>query len=99
MNKNLKCITRKVVSRLFLLVGVILCGVCFADPATDPLAAAIKPQVAALFGAGSTVAYCIYIAEVILGSAAYIKTKNIMLFLGVPLLILFTHSMFKYIGG
>ncbi len=99
MNNTSKYRKQKIVSSLFVLLGVALCGVCFADPATDPLATAIKPQVAALFGAGSTVAYCIYIAEVILGSAAYIKTKNIMLFLGVPLLILFTHSMFKYIGG
>ena len=80
-------------------LGLLFCHVCYADSGTDPLAATVKPQVAALFGSGSTIAYCIYIAEIVLGSVAYIKTKNILLLLGVPILMLFTHTMFTYIGG
>lgn len=67
--------------------------------ADDPLAATLKPQVAALFGSGSTITYCIYLAEIVLGSVAYVKSKNLLLLLGVPILMLFTHAMFTYIGG
>jgi len=90
---------RKIVSYYFILYGVLLCNICFANTSTDPLATSIKPQVAALFGSGSTVAYCIYIAEIVLGSVAYVRSKNLLLLLGVPILMLFTHAMFTYIGG
>jgi len=90
---------RKIVSLLFTLYGMLLCSHCFASTSTDPLAVSVKPQVAALFGSGSTVAYCIYIAEIVLGSVAYVRSKNLLLLLGVPILMLFTHAMFTYIGG
>lgn len=79
-------------------VGLLLLGVAYATDASDPLAETIKPQVKAMFGSGSTMAYCIYIAEVVLGSIGYIKTKNLLLLLGVPILVLFTGAMFSYIS-
>lgn len=84
---------------LFFIFGLLVSNFAFADQGLDPLAAAIKPQVQALFGAGSTVAYCIYIAEIIFGSVVYVKTKNLLTLLGVPILVLFTHAMFTYIGS
>lgn len=92
---------RKSVFGFFVLfLGLnCLCNLALAGSAVDPLAESIKPQIQALFGAGSTVAYAIYIAEIVLGSVAYIKTKNILLFAGVPLLMLFTSGMFNYIGA
>lgn len=98
MKNKFNHLKRKTFSCAFLLYGMLLCNICFADSTPDPLSA-LRPQVAALFGSGSAVAYCIYIAEIVLGSVAYIKTKNIMLLLGVPILMLFTHVMFKYIGS
>ncbi len=89
----------RVLSCLSFFYGVFVCNLCLADPATDPLASAVKPQIQALFGTGSTVAYAIYIAEIILGSVVYVKTKNLLTLLGVPILVLFTHAMFTYIGG
>ncbi len=86
-------------SYLVFLYGVFCCQICFADSATDPLATSVKPQVQALFGTGSTVAYCIYIAEIILGSVVYIKSKNLLTLVGVPVLVLFTHAMFSYISS
>ena len=79
------------------LLGVMLCSMCLAD--TDPLETSLKPQIQALFGAGSTVAYAIYIGEIVMGGVAYVKTKNLMLLLGVPILVLFTHTMFTYISN
>ena len=89
----------KIIAYGLLFYGLFLCRICCADPATDPLAASVKPQVQALFGAGSTVAYCIYIAEIVLGSVVYVKTKNLLTLLGVPILMLFTRAMFTYIGS
>lgn len=80
----------------YVVFGMMLCGLTNAE--TDPLEASLKPQMQALFGSGSTVAYAIYIAEIVMGSVAYVKTKNLMVLLGVPILILFTHTMFTYIS-
>lgn len=99
MKNTRSSVGTKVVSFLCFLYGILLCTASFADPASDPLAASVKPQVQALFGAGSTVAYCIYIAEIVLGSVVYVKTKNLLTLLGVPILMLFTRAMFTYIGS
>lgn len=85
------------IASLFLL-SIFSCT-AFCDPAADPLAATIKPQVLALFGPGSTVSICIYVAEFVMGVVGYIKSKNPLLFLGVPLVVLFTAGMFNYIGS
>ena len=99
MKKTVRTVMRHLYGYAFVGLGLLFCHACYAASGTDPLAATVKPQVAALFGSGSTIAYCIYIAEIVLGSVAYIKTKNILLLLGVPILMLFTHTMFTYIGG
>lgn len=79
--------------------GLALCNMALADVGADPLAASVKPQIQAMFSAGSTIAYCIYIAEVIVGSTIYIKTKNPLTFIGVPLVVGFTVAAFNYIGA
>lgn len=99
MKKKLNKPLTKIVFYLLFLYRVFVCNLCFADPAADPLATSVKPQIQALFGTGSTVAYAIYIAEIILGSVVYVKTKNLLTLLGVPILVLFTHAMFTYIGS
>ncbi len=75
---------------------MLVCNIGFA--ADDPLSDVLRPQVEGMFGAGSTVAYCIYIAEVILGTVVYVKSKNLLSLLGVPIIVVTTHAMFKYIG-
>lgn len=85
-------------SRFCCLSFIFLSCSVFADT-SDPLAAIIKPQVIALFGPGSTISICIYIGEIVLGAIGYAKTKNPLLFLGVPLLVLFTSGMFQYISS
>jgi type IV conjugative transfer system pilin TraA len=88
MKNKLQCMT----AILFLMLST-------AAFAVDPLAASLKPEITDLFGAGSTIAYCIYVGEIVVGSVAYIKSKNLMLLLGVPILMLFTHAMFSYVSG
>lgn len=87
----------KIAINLLILIMICAAGTAYALPPADPLVA-LRAQVGAVFGTGSTVTYCIYIAEVILGAVSYIKTKNLMLLLGVPILMLFTHAMFTYIA-
>ena len=82
-----------------ILTLLIFSCSAFCDPASDPLAAIIKPQVAALFGPGSTVSYCIYVGEIVLGAIGYAKSKNPLLLIGVPILVIFTAGMFSYIGA
>ena len=93
----LKTKRNKIIINIGFILGIMLFNICLAD--TDPLESSLKPQIQALFGAGSTVAYGIYIAEIVMGSVAYVKTKNLMLLLGVPILMLFTHTMFTYISS
>ncbi|WEE29291.1 type IV conjugative transfer system pilin TraA [Aeromonas hydrophila] len=47
------------------------------------------------FGANSTVAKWIILAEVIIGVASYIKTKNLLLLFGVIIVVVFTTVGFQ----
>ncbi len=57
--------------------------------ATDLLAGG-KDDVKATFGADSFVIMCIYIAEIVIGVATYIRTKNLLILLGLVVVIVFT---------
>ncbi len=99
MKKKLSKMFSRTISYLTFAYGVFVCNLCLAGEAKDPLYDSVRPQVEALFGPGSTVAYCIYVAEIILGSVLYIKNKNPLTLVGVPIIVIFTSAMFKYIGG
>ena len=57
--------------------------------------AGLKADVGKTFGAGSDIEYYLYLGEGILTGIGYIKTKNIMLLGGLPVLMLFTHWALK----
>lgn len=80
------------------LVNCCLMSSAYAETSNDPLAS-IKDTIAEGFGSGSTLTLCIYIGEVILTTVSYIKTKNLLLLLSIPILIFFTSAMFSYIGA
>ena len=89
-------LSKKLFNRYILfLYAIMFCNASFAE---DPLSQVVKTQVRDLFGPGSTVAYCIYIAEIILGSVIYIKTRNLLTLIGVPVIVAFTTAMFKFIA-
>lgn len=97
------CMTKKNICKNLLRYSSVIAGisagsVCLAAGA-DPLADSLKPQIAAMFGAGSTVSYAIYTAEMIAGAVGYIKSKNPLILVGVPILVMFTHGMFTYISS
>jgi type IV conjugative transfer system pilin TraA len=62
-----------------------------ATPAVaDDLLASGQQTVTDTFGADSSIAIWIVLAEVIVGVISYIRTKNIMLLFGVAVVVVFT---------
>ena len=74
-----------------------LMAMCSGAQATDLLAGG-KEDVVATFGADSLVAMCIILAEVIVGVGMYIKTKNLLVLLGLAVVIVFTTVGYSYIS-
>ena len=79
---------------LSLLVCCLLPAIGFAEGGTNYLSG-LKADVGKTFGAGSDIEYYLYLGEGILTGIGYIKTKNIMLLGGLPVLMLFTHWALK----
>lgn len=80
----------KTAARLAALAPlVMLAGVLQPAQATDLLAAG-KGDVQATFGADSLVIMCIYLAEFVVGIAMYIRTKNLIILLGMVVVMVFT---------
>ena len=55
----------------------------------------LKADVGATFGSGSDTEYFILLGEGLLSAIGYMKTKNIMLLGGLPVLMAFTHWALK----
>lgn len=81
--------TPKALSRLAAFSPLLLLGMGQMAHATDLLAGG-KNDVKATFGADSFVIMCIYIAEIVIGVATYIRTKNLLILLGLVVVIVFT---------
>ncbi|MBA2649865.1 MAG: conjugal transfer protein TraA [Legionella sp.] len=80
----------------FLLIAMALICLmpdsCFAS---ENRLAGLKADVGATFGADSDLPYFLLLAEGLAGAYAYIKTKNIAVLAGVPVLMVFTHWALK----
>lgn len=80
----------------FLMIGMgLLCLMtdhCFA---AENRLSGLKAEVGATFGADSDVPYFLLLSEGLAGAYAYIKTKNIAVLAGVPVLMVFTHWALK----
>lgn len=57
--------------------------------------AALKDDVGATFGKGSDMEYYLLLAEGLAGAYGYIKSKNIAVLGGLPVLMMFTHWALK----
>lgn len=77
-----RSVANKALSRLAALSPLLLLGVGQIANATDLLAGG-KDDVKATFGADSFVMMCIIIAELVVGVAMYIRTKNLLILLGL----------------
>lgn len=76
-------------ARLAALSPILLLGVGQVAHTADLLAGG-KDDVKETFGADSFVMMCIIIAEIVVGVAMYIKTKNLLVLLGLVVVIVFT---------
>ena len=72
-----------------LLMLLMLLGAA-APAVADDLLASGQQTVTDTFGADSSIAIWIVLAEVIVGVISYIRTKNIMLLFGVAVVVVFT---------
>jgi len=80
----------------FLMIGIaLLCLMPDSCFAAENRLAGLKSDVGATFGADSDVPYFLLLAEGLAGAYAYIKTKNIAVLAGVPVLMVFTHWALK----
>lgn len=80
---------QKALSRLAAFSPLLLLGMGQMAHANDLLQGG-KDDVKATFGADSFVMMCIYIAEIVIGVATYIRTKNLLILLGLVVVIVFT---------
>ena len=74
-------------------VSILMTDPCFA--AGTNYLSGLKADVGATFGGGSDTEYFILLGEGLLSAIGYMKTKNIMLLGGLPVLMAFTHWALK----
>lgn len=84
-------------AKLAVLAPAMLVMGTQSSQATDLLASG-RADVVATFGADSLVAMAIILAEIIVGVGMYIKTKNLLILLGLAVVIVFTSVGFAYIA-
>lgn len=81
--------SQKALSRLAAFSPLLLLGIGQMAHANDLLGGG-KDDVKATFGADSFVVMCVYIAEIVIGVAGYIRTRNLLTLLGLVVVIVFT---------
>lgn len=89
--------SKKTLGRLAALSPLLLLGVGQMAHATDLLAGG-KDDVKATFGADSFVLMCIILAELVVGVSMYIKSKNMLVLLGLVVVIVFTTVGMSFIS-
>lgn len=80
---------------LGLIINALFCGQSFAEGTGTNHLGGLKSDISATFGKGSDTQYFILLAEGLAGAYAYIKTKNIVVLGGLPVLMAFTHWALK----
>lgn len=78
------------------LFAMLMCNNAFATG--EDLLKAGQETVTATFGADSSIAKWIILAEVIVGIITYIKTKNMFMLFGIAVVIVFTTIGFGLAG-
>ncbi|MCS5452321.1 type IV conjugative transfer system pilin TraA [Enterobacter huaxiensis] len=80
------------------LLALMATAPAVADAAGTDLLASGKDDVVSTFGADSLVMMCVIIAEIIVSIGMYIKTKNLMVLMGLAVVIIFTTVGFSFVG-
>lgn len=89
-----RCLSRTKVAAMAALASLVVSNAALA---TDLMGSG-KDDVVATFGPNSLVMIGIIIAEIILGVAAYMKTRNPLSLVGLAIVIVFTTVGFTYIS-
>lgn len=79
------------------MLALMAAAPTIANAAGTDLLASGKDDVVSTFGSDSLVMMCVIIAEIIVSVGMYIKTKNLMVLLGLAVVIIFTTVGFSYI--
>lgn len=94
MKNEVMKVNRELTFYINLIFTLVLLGVLMLY-ASDSHAVnhlqSLKKDVADTFGGSSDVPYYLLLGEGVIGAIAYMKTKNIMVLAGVPVLMIFTH--------
>ena len=77
------------------IIGCLLLGMTDAYAAGTDLLAAQKDMISANFGDGSSLVYVAYMAEIISAIAIYIKSKNLLVLVGLVVVLIFTKAGFS----
>lgn len=80
------------------LLGLMVAAPSIANAAGTDLLASGKDDVVSTFGADSLVMMCVIIAEIIVSIGMYIKTKNLMVLMGLAVVIIFTTVGFSFVS-
>jgi type IV conjugative transfer system pilin TraA len=80
---------------LGMLINCLFAGTSFAEGGGTNHLGSLKADISQTFGKGSDMQYFLLLAEGLAGAYAYIKTKNIVVLGGLPLLMVFTHWALK----
>ena len=96
--QNKRISIKQVYALAILLFISVQVWASIPDPTQDLLASA-KADVISNFGPRSTLAYIVYLIEIISGVVAYIRSKNLLALLGILIVILFTTTAFMVIGA
>lgn len=83
----------------YIAVIMILFMVCSGHAFADDYLSGASESVASTFGEGSSFEKYLYLGEAVLGGFTYMKTKNIMVLAGVPVLMIFTHLFFGAVSS
>ncbi|MDZ7324893.1 type IV conjugative transfer system pilin TraA [Kosakonia sacchari] len=80
------------------LLAIMVAAPSVANAAGTDLLASGKEDVVSTFGADSLVMMCVIIAEIIVSIGMYIRTKNLMVLLGLAVVIIFTTVGFSFVS-
>lgn len=80
------------------LLALMVAAPSIANAAGTDLLSSGKDDVVSTFGSDSLVMMCVIIAEIIVSVGMYIKTKNLMVLMGLAVVIIFTTVGFSFVG-
>lgn len=92
--KKVALIKQGILAHMWFICSALLIGMLLfytSDSHATNHLASLKTDVVDTFGKGSDLPFYLLLGEGIIGAVTYMKTKNPMVLIGVPILMIFTH--------